>query len=204
MKKIITILLLFISISVNGQIIDFNNFDENALNMAIFNEINNYTKSQVYPDNISDNINAKTTHIGDSLILSSVVQEDIMTDTYNHLKNNYKFFINTTEIKGLHKAYVISDTTKNKIINELKLKYNNLNLLNSCLPFICLEILNRHDIRESSYQNLARNITNEWKRSRDHKFIMDINYLNKVVCGVTVYYDEQRRTVYASFVYVSH
>jgi hypothetical protein len=104
----------------------------------------------------------------------------------------------------------MSDTIKSKIINELSSKYGNSAFLqhkcqnNDTLEFIYSDILAECSIpSECTYQKLANHIINLWKGSPRHAWIMNLNYDNKVIVGVTSYYDKKRKMVFVSFVHIS-
>lgn len=217
MKKELFILFSVILNNLNAQVIDFDNFDEKIMNCVTFTKMNNYVK-QLYD--------------GDSLILSSVIQKDIMSDNYNFIKNN----ANILPLEKLHNPNWIGrecndlpDTIRSKIINEMLLKYSYSDFLknkrkpksiedistkypdlkkgsNNYIRFTYTEILGSVTFSFNTtwtYKEICDIIINEWKRSPPHREWMDVNYNNGVIVGVATYYNKKRRTVYVSFVHVS-
>ena len=183
MKKILFIIFSFLSIGAYAQIIDFDNFNETLMNQIMFDEMNKRTKQL---------------HNGDSLIWSSVIQEDIMTDNYNYIK------IHALQHNPKWIQVDLPDSIKVKINNEI-LKYSNFKFLTTRYTYS--EIIGNVTFwgydSSFTYQRIATEIINGWKNSPPHKSRMDANYMNKVLVGVITYYDKKRRTVYVSFVHIS-
>lgn len=186
MKWLFSILFLVYSLLINAQVIDINNFSEDTMNQVMFDEMNKYVKK---------------IHNGDSLIWSNVIQKDIMTDNYNFIKNNN----NKLPFQKLHNPKWLGrpwndlpDTIKIKIINTLPKEY---------AIFTYTEILagKSFTIQDGNYtyQKIAQECIINWNKSPGHALYMNANYENKVIVGVTSYYDKKRRMVYISFVYVS-
>lgn len=202
MKHIIIIITLLSSIVSNAQIVDFNNFSEETMNMVMFDEMNKYVKR---------------IHHGDSLIWSTVVQQDVMTDNYNYLRNNsYLPLQKLHNPKWLTRPWNdLPDTIKVKIIDDMSSKYPDSTFIKSkyykeyktYLAFTYTEILRL--IRYGSpyptvtYQDIARQCITDWNQSPPHAMYMNANYKNAVIVGVATYFNKKGRTIFISFVHVS-
>jgi len=197
MKIILLILFPLLSITITAQPIDWNNFSEEKMNEAMFSEMNEYVKK---------------THDCDSLILSKVIQENIMPRNYSLIKNNHHLPLHSLHNQEWmnERTNELPDTLKNKIIGE----YANPKLLESIFledfnvyaQLFYMEILQSSSYRYNdhiSYQEVAREFINNWNTSPPHAAHMNANYQSKVICGVTTYYNIPTRTVFISFVYVS-
>jgi hypothetical protein len=196
MKKLFIILCLFSLSEIKAQVIQpiqFNNFNEKKMNEAMFDQMNKYVKAL---------------HCGDSLIWSPAVQKDVMTDNYNFIKNN-----DTLPLTQLHNQKWIGrdfndlpDTIKTKIINEM-LKSPNSAFLDSNRYFTYTEILGCisliNDKYSFTYEGLACTLIKAWNDSPSHTININANYKNKVIVGVTSYYNKKRRTLFVSFVHIS-
>jgi hypothetical protein len=200
MKNTIIAIFLSISIGLNAQIIDFNNFSEKTMNEVMFKTMNEYVKK---------------IHNGDSLILSSVVQEEIMPDNYNFIKNNItKPLITLHNPKWLGRpGNDLPDILKKKIANEIILKYPHSNIIKTwneeykvytiftyveniaSLQFIS-------NIEPITYQTAAQKLIECWSKSPGHAIYMNANYGNSVVVGVISYFEKRTKTIIVSFVYV--
>lgn len=202
MKHALTFLILFVPFLSYSQVIDFDNFSEDRMNAVMFDEMNKYVKS---------------IHNGDSLIWSSVVQNEVMSDNYNFLKRN-----SSQPLSKLHNPKWLSrdwnevpDTIRTKIITEMVTKYPQSEFLKKkefkgfggYLAFTYTEIL--HSIRFSgnyptiTYQEIARGAIKGWNNSPPHAMYMNANYKNGVIVGVTTIFDKLRKTIIISFVHVS-
>lgn len=202
MKQYLIFLLIFFSSVIEAQIIDFNSFSEERMNEVMFDEMNKYVKS---------------IHKGDSLIWSSVVQKDVMSDNYNFIKNNSgQNLMKLHNPKWLGKDWNdLPDTIRTKIIIEMKSKYPRSEFLNSkklngfddYSAFTYTEIL--HSITFSghyptiTYQDIARGAIKGWNNSPPHALYMNANYKNKALVGVATYFDKRKKTIIISFVHVS-
>jgi hypothetical protein len=105
MKNFLLILFPILSVTISAQSINWNHFSEETMNQVMFDEMNHYVQ---------------LSHNGDSLILSQVVQEDIMSSNYNLIKKYHHL-----PLKSLHNQKWINDNTNelpdslmNKIILE--------------------------------------------------------------------------------------
>ena len=163
----------------------------------MFSEMNDYVKK---------------THDGDSLILSRVIQENIMHRNYTLIKNNHHL-----PLVSLHNqewinenANALPDTLKNKIIQENA----NPRLLESIFmkdfnvyaQLFYMEILQSSSYLYNdhiSYEEVAKQFIRNWNTSHPHAAIMNAKYRSKVIVGVATYFDISTRTVFISFVYVS-
>lgn len=196
MKKLCIILFLFSLSEIKAQVIqpiDFNDFNEKKMNEVMFDQMNKYVKA---------------VHCGDSLIWSSVVQKDVMTDNYNFIKNN-----DTLPLAQLHNQKWLGrdfndlpDTIKTKIINEI-LKSPNSIFLDSNRYFTYTEILGCISLVNNkysfTYEGIAYMLIREWNNSPSHTININANYKNKVIVGVTSYYNKKRRILFVSFVHIS-
>ena len=110
MKQSLTFILILFSLATEAQVIDFNNFSEERMNEVMFSEMNSYVKK---------------IHNGDSLIWSSVVQKDVMSDNYNFIKSNSgQNLMKLHNPKWLGRDWNdLPDTIRVKIINEMTIKY---------------------------------------------------------------------------------
>ena len=202
MKQLLTFFLMLLSLESEAQVIDFDNFSEEKMNEVMFMEMNNYVKK---------------IHKGDSLIWSSVVQKDVMSDNYNFMKSN-----SSQNLMKLHNPRWLGrpwndlpDTIRTKIITEMKTKYpqseflkgNKLENYEDYAAFTYTEIL--HSITFSggypaiTYQEIARGAINGWNNSPPHATYMNANYKNIVIVGVATFFNLKRRTIIISFVHVS-
>jgi len=189
MKWLFSILFLVYSLLINAQVIDINNFSEDTMNQVMFDEMNKYVKK---------------IHNGDSLVWSNVIQKDIMTDNYNFIKRNYYKDINKLHNpKWLDRPWNdLPDTIKIKIIDESQ--GSQIWNKKEYVIFTYTEILaGPFPVRNYTYQKIAQECIINWNKSPGHALYMNANYENKVIVGVTSYYDKKRRMVYISFVYVS-
>ena len=197
MKVFLLILYSFLSIKIIGQPIDWSNFDEDKMNVAMFSEMNEYVKS---------------IHNGDSLTLSKVIQENIMPRNYYLIKNYHHL-----PLRSLHNqewinedANALPDTLKKKIIEENAnpklLKSIFLEDFDSYAQLFYMEILQgssypgKYDI---TYQEVAREFIRNWNTSPPHAAYMNANYRSKVIVGITAFFHKEARMIYISFVYVS-
>ena len=193
MKKRLIILFILISIGANAQLIDWNNFDEQTMNDVMFVTMNTYVKK---------------IHNGDSLILSSVIQKDIMADNYNFFKSNKSLLIHNP--KWSNRLYNdLPDTIRIKIINEninpkyLKSKW--MEKYKYYYPFSYTEIIEKcifDNINSYTYQWIAQYFIDGWNKSPAHAMLMNGDYQNEVIVGVATYYNKNERAIYISFVYV--
>ncbi len=202
MKQYLTFLLIIFSSVVESQIIDFNSFSEERMNEVMFNEMNKYVKS---------------IHNEDSLIWSSVVQQDVMADNYNFIRSN-----SSNNLMKLHNPKWLGrdwndlpDTVRTKIITEMEIKFpqseflkkNKLENYEGYSAFTYTEIL--HSITFSgsypsiTYQEIARRAIKGWNNSPPHALYMNANYKNGVIVGVATVFDKKSKTIIISFVHVS-
>ena len=202
MKQLLTFFLMLFSLATEAQVIDFNNFSEEKMNEVMFDEMNNYVKK---------------IHKGDSLIWSSVVQKDVMSDNYNFMKSNSsQNLMKLHNPKWLGRAWNdLPDTIRTKIITEMKTKYpqseflkvNKLANYEDYSAFTYTEIL--HSITFSggypaiTYQEIARGAIKGWNNSPPQAAYMNANYKNIVIVGVATFFNMKRRTIIISFVHVS-
>jgi hypothetical protein len=172
------------------------------MNEVMFSEMNNYVKK---------------IHHGDSLIWSSVVQKEVMSDNYNFIKSNSgQNLMKLHNPKWLGRDWNdLPDTIRTKIITEMKTKYpqseflkaNKLENYDVYSAFTYTEIL--HSITFSgnypaiTYQQIARTSITDWNNSPPHAMYMNANYKNVVIVGVATYYNKKTRTIFISFVHVS-
>ena len=170
---------------------------EENMNQAMFSEMNKYVKK---------------IHGGDSLILSEVIQENIMTRNYYLIKNNHHL-----TLQSLHNqewinedANALPDMLKKKLIEENANPY----LLESIFlkdfkvyaQLFYMEILQSSSYRYNdkiSYQEVAREFIRNWNSSPAHAAHMNANYRSKVIVGVATDYHIVSRRIFISFVYVS-
>lgn len=165
----------------------------------MFTEMNRYVKS---------------IHNGDSLILSKVIQEQIMPTNYSLIKKNkYGQLENSHNLEWITpgRGNDLPDTLRAKIIiekaNPLLLKDKWMEKFNCYGLFCYTEILESVRYRgfESgqTYQSIAAKFLRGWCDSPSHRGLIEANYRNKVIVGVTTFFDSQTRTIYISFVHVS-
>lgn len=202
MKAIVITIILLSSLIANAQIVDFDNFSEERMNRVMFDEMNKYVKRL---------------HHGDSIIWSSVVQEDVMSDNYNFMKNNSgQNLMKLHNPKWLGRGWNdLPDTIRTKTITEMKTKYpqseflkaNKLENFDVYSAFTYTEIL--HSITFSgsypaiTYQEIAIGAIRGWNNSPPHALYMNANYKNAVITGVATFFDRKRKTIIISFVHVS-
>jgi hypothetical protein len=201
MKGIIITIILLSSLIANAQIIDFNNFSEERMNQVMFDEMNKYVKRL---------------HHGDSLIWSAVVQQDIMNDNYNFIRNNrYLPLQKLHNQKWLGRPWNdLPDTIRAKIIDEMS-KYPDSTFIKrkyfkeykTYLAFTYTEILKSFTYGSPyptlSYQDIAQRCITDWNQSPAHATYMNANYKNVVIVGVATYFNKKGRTIFISFVHVS-
>jgi len=197
MKFFFHIAFVFLNTSVIAQTIDWNTFSEEHMNQSMFSEMNKYVKR---------------THGGDSLILSEVVQENIMPRNYNLIRNQKH-----QALRSLHNQEWINedvnalpDSLMNKIIEENAnpklLESIYLEDFNVYVKLSYMEILQSSSYPNNnliSYQEVAKEFIKNWNNSPPHAGYMNANYRSKVIVGVTTYYHKVSRTIFISFVYVS-
>jgi len=197
MKYLILFLFSFFSLTITAQTIDWNNFSEEQMNQAMFSEMNKYVKR---------------TRGGDSLILSEVIQENIMPRNYNLIRNNHHL-----ALRLLHNQEWINedinalpDTLMNKIIEENAnpklLESIYLEDFNVYVKLSYMEILQSSSYPNNnliSYQEVAKEFIKNWNSSPPHAGYMNANYRSKVIVGASTYYHKGSRTIFISFVYVS-
>jgi hypothetical protein len=185
--------------TINAQTIDWSNFDEQLMNEAMFSEMNQYVKK---------------IHNGDSLVLSKVIQNQIMPRNYNLIKNNYNFPLHQLHnmewlIPG--RGNDLHDSLRTKIIEE---NANPKLLESKWMPdFECYGLFCYTEILESvcyrgyetghTYQDVAIHFIDGWNLSPPHAAWMNANYENEVIVGMTAYFDTETRTIFVSFVHVS-
>ena len=152
------------------------------------------------------------THNGDSLILSQVVQEDIMSCNYDLIKKYHHL-----PLRSLHNQKWINDNTNelpdslmNKIIlekaNPELLEYIYLKEWDIYVSLSYMEILQSSSYLSTfqiTYQEVAQDFIRNWNLSPAHAGYMNANYRSKVLVGVTTYYNRPSRRIFISFVYVS-
>jgi hypothetical protein len=238
MKNPLLITGLLFSSVLNAQIIDWTNFSEERMNTVMFFEMNKYVKSLDRIDSVkispidpkskyrtidwrdigkSDRqliLEGAKWHRGDSLILSSVVQQDIMARNLNFIRNNHTlpiYCLHNMEWKIPGRGNDLNDTLRAKIIKENA----NPNLLKNKLmaEFNCYGLFTYTEILEcasyqgseedNTYQGVAIQFIQGWNSSPSHAGWMNANYQNKVIVGVATYYDYETKTIYVSFVHIS-
>lgn len=200
MNRLLIIISLFSSVIINAQTIDWDNFSEARMNEVMLNEMNKYVKK---------------IHHGDSLILSSVVQEQIMPRNYNYIKNHRYYKLEYAHNKEwlARPLNDLPDTLKVKIISEMSTKYHDSNFLKghwneeykTYLVFTYIENLECISYGYHlypTYQQVATEMIKGWNASPPHSEYMNANYQNQVIVGVTTYFDRNDKTIFISFVYV--
>lgn len=199
MKIILIILCPLLSISITAQVIDWENFSEERMSAVMFEEMNSYVKK---------------IHDGDSLILSNVIQNQIMPRNYNLIKNNHTLplhLLHNMEWKIPDMGNDLHDTLRTKIIEE---NANPKLLERKWMPdFKCYGLFCYTEILESvfykgyetghTYQDVAIHFIDGWNLSPPHAAWMNANYDSKVIVGVTTYFDNKTRTIFISFVHLS-
>jgi hypothetical protein len=187
------------SLVINAQVVDWENFSEEKMNSAMFIEMNRYVKS---------------IHDGDSLILSKVIQEQIMPKNYALIKKNkYSQLDNSHNLEWLTpgRGNDLPDTIRAKIIaenaNPFQLNNKWMEKFNCYGLFCYTEILESVSYRGfengQTYQSIANKFIKGWHDSPPHRGLMEAHYHNKVIVGVTTFFDSQTRIIYISFVHVS-
>lgn len=141
-----------------------------------------------------------------------------MTRNHKYLKKNglahYPkwpvIFLDTTwKIKS------IPISIQHKIYKEISSKYPNSNFLkirefksmkNEGTILGYKELLSSQSLENSiepvTYQNIATRIIHDWNESKEDSDLINSNYNNAVVVGVTSYFDKKIEVVYISFVYI--
>jgi len=144
------------------------------------------------------------------------VQQDVMTDNYNFMKNNrYLPLQKLHNQKWLGRPWNdLPDTIRVKIIDEMS-KYPDSTFIKNkyfkkykiYLAFTYTEILKcfyyGSPYPTVSYQDVARRCITDWNYSPPHATYMNANYMNKVLVGVTTYFNKKTRKLFVSFVHVS-
>ena len=238
MRNLLFVISLLSPFTLLSQTIDWHNFSEETMNAVMFKEMNKYVKSlerrdsvRINPENPGSKYRAYDWHdyyktdkelvsegaiwrTGDSLVLSAVIQDQIMPRNYNLIKKNY-----SRPLKSLHnmewfipgRGNDLHDTLRAKIIEE----YANPKQLESKFmsDFNCYGLFTYTEILESvsymrfekgqTYQDVAVKFINGWNSSPPHAALMNANYRSKVIVGVTTYYHRSTRTVFISFVHLS-
>lgn len=202
MRRLLILIFLISSIISNAQVIDFNSFSEERMNEVLFTEMNKYVKS---------------IHKGDSIIWSSVVQKDVMSDNYNFIKmNSGKNLIKLHNPRWLGRPWNdLPDTIRTKIIDEMNTRYpqseflrvKKLENFDVYIAFTYTEILHSRtfwgNFPNLTYQYIAKVAIKAWNNSPPLALYMNANYKNAVIVGVATYYDKRTKTIFLSFVHVS-
>lgn len=197
-----SIILIGLSITVEGQVIDWNNFDERKMDTVMFNVMNSYVDYR---------------HPGDYLVWSPVLQKEVMQSNYDFIKSR-----RLQEIHSLHNNKWVNPEglppdIKNKIIEEginpifldgQKYTYeidSEGNTAEAYGTFDYTEILVSIPAYScDTYQELANHAIHSWNRSTEgHAGIMNANYRKKVIVGTIAFYSKGSRRVFISFVYIS-
>lgn len=154
----------------------------------------------------------KLSHNGDSLILSQVVQEDIMSSNYDLIKKYHHL-----PIRSLHNQKWINDNTNelpdslmNKIIlekaNPELIEYIYMKEWDIYAGLSYMEILQSSSYPSNfqiTYQEVAEEFIRNWNSSPAHAGYMNANYRSKVLVGVSTIYILETRKIFISFVYIS-
>jgi uncharacterized protein YkwD len=166
MKRIVvTILLMFMSYVVSGQIIDSKNFDKKLFEKVLFDEVNQFRKS-----------------IGIDTVVPSTVLYKKVSDVnvqkmskYNVLKH---FDFNM-------------DTIIPEVANESDKKYGGKVLRNYFgeIPYksigeICLVSSIKEFDKKITYKELAQSFVQRWHKSSGHDWIMSYVYESKGLSGL--------------------
>jgi len=238
MNKILLVTCLLFPSLLDAQVIDWSNFSEERMSLVMFEEMNKYVKSLSRLDSVRVNLENPDSKFrsrnwcdlyktdkelifegakwrtGDSLILSAVIQDQIMSRNYNLIRNNH-----TLDLHSLHNmewkipgmGNDLNDTLRTKIIEENA----NPKLLQGkwMADFKCYGLLCYTEILESvcyrgyetghTYQDVAIHFIDGWNLSPPHAALMNANYNNKVIVGVTTYFHKETKTIFISFVFVS-
>lgn len=190
MRNILFVLSLLSPFTLLSQTIDWNDFDEERMNEVMFIEMNGYVKM---------------IHAGDSLIISSVVQSEIMPRNYALIKKNRLLPLDSLHLSHNMEWQIpgrgndLHDTLRAKIIQENACP----NLLKSkwmpdfkCYGLFCyteiLECASYERYGEGqTYQDIAIQFIQGWNDSPPHRGWMEADYHNKVIVGVCTFYDKE-------------
>ena len=238
MKNILIIIWSFLPGIIAAQTVDWNDFSEEKMNEVMFSEMNKYVKSlkrrdsvRINPEDLGSKYRAYDWHdyyktdkelvsegakwrTGDSLIISEVIQEQIMPRNYNLIKNNHTqplHSLHNMEWKIPNRGNDLHDTLRIEIIQEnanpklLKGLWIEECKMYGYLCYTEILVCSQFRFPEAglTYQQIAVQFIDAWNTSPPHSAIMHANYMSKVIVGVTTYYHILSRTVFISFVHVS-
>jgi len=238
MRNLLFVISLLSPFTLLSQTIDWNDFNEEKMNEVMFSEMNKYVKSlerrdsvRINPEDPESKYRAYDWHdysktdkelvsegakwrTGDSLIISEVIQEQIMPRNYNLIKNNHTqplHSLHNMEWKIPNRGNDLHDTLRIEIIQEnANPKLLKGLWIEECkmYGYLCYtEILVcssfRYPEEGMTYQDIAIQFIDGWNTSPPHAGLMNANYMSKVIVGVTTYYHILSRTVFVSFVHVS-
>jgi hypothetical protein len=241
MRNLLFVISLLSPFTLLSQTIDWNDFSEEKMNEVMFSEMNKYVKSlkrrdsvRINPEDLGSKYRAYDWHdysktdkelmsdgakwrTGDSLILSKVIQDQIMPRNRGFIKKNSFRPLDALRLSH-NKEWLmpdrgndLHDTLRAKIFEE----YANPKMLKSLwmeefkvYGYLCYtEILvcSSFSYPEAglTYQQIAVQFIDAWNTSPSHSALMNANYHNKVICGVATYFDKESWVVYVSFVHVS-
>ena len=197
---ILLIKILMIPMFAEGQIVNWNDFNERGMDTVMYNVMNSYLD---YMDK-------------DPVVWSPVVQREIMGSNYDFIKSNTRFPLNSLHNKEWPSSTGLPDDIKNKIIEEdinptflegqkYSYKIDKIgNTTEAYGTFDYSEILVSIPMREfSTYQEIANHAIHSWNRSTLHSGIMNANYNKKVIVGTITFYHKPTQRVFISFVYIS-
>ena len=154
MKKLITILITLVSLTVNSQVIDWNNFDSELADKALFVEMNKFRDSLglstfVYSQSLHDNLSTYTT--------DQMVKE---RKTFHPNKN--------------HLLEKTSREMKKELISKLNLKLAEWKIklfgpYEVCVAsFITIAADGGRRYQHKTYSELGKNLIKHWCTSKPH------------------------------------
>lgn len=154
MKKLITILITLVSLTVNSQVIDWNNFDSELADKALFVEMNKFRDSLglstfVYSQSLHDNLSTYTT--------DQMVKE---RKTFHPNKN--------------HLLEKTSREMKKELISKLNLKLAEWKIklfgpYEVCVAsFITIPADGGRVYQHKTYSELGKNLIKHWCTSKPH------------------------------------
>ncbi len=166
MKKLITILLTLVSLTVNSQVIDWDNFDTSIADSVLFVEMNKFR----------DSLGLST------FIYSKVIHDNISTYSTGEMVKEKRTF--HPDKKDLVKKY--KSSTKTEIINKANIKTYNSPILVG--PYeVGVGTFQKEGLTyySNTYSGLAKKLIERWCKSKPHYEILILEHGNgKTSIGV--------------------
>ena len=156
MKKLITILLTLVSLTVNSQVIDWDNFDSNIADSVLFVEMNKFRDSLGLP----------------SLVYSKILHDNISVYSTGEMVKEKKIF--HPDKKDVVKKY--NSVIKTEVINNLNINPYNSLMVN---PYeVGLGTFTKPGVTYlcTTYNELAKILIKQWCSSKPHYKIITLEY----------------------------